>query len=248
MSRTFFVRLNVDDMCADLDTMRPDQHAEWIAGFRAGCRGRIPPGWDGARLQGAVFGLTCWEEAEGYRAKQSDKGKRSAQVRAERSGTADPRANREPDVNHGSTTVRTGREPDVNPSNIQHLTSNIQQPAASAPPTEPGLFDPCHFAAGQPLSAPHMAACDAKFLSGGLLSDLKRSMCKLTKQNGNLPEWRAMVDEHGWQVVSDAAKKVRPDERWPDRVAGAIWDKDKCPHQPGTDLALNWHALHMECK
>lgn len=99
-----------------------------------------------------------------------------------------------------------------------------------------------------PASASNIMACDAKFAHGDLLADLKRSMCKLTRQNGNLPEWQAMVDEHGWAAVSDAARKVGPAERWPDRVAQIIFDKDKCPHPPGTDAAMNWYALHMEVK
>ena len=248
MSRTFFIRLNVDDMCAELDTLRPDQHAEWMAGFRAGCRGRIPPGWDGPRLMGAEFGLSCWDEAEGYRAKQSDKGKRSAQVRAAKSGTADPRANREPNVNHGSTTVRTACEPNVNPSNIQHPTSNNEQPATPPTPSHCDVFDPPTASEPAQASPANINACDAKYASGVTLLRIKGIMGKLTKANGNLPEWQSLIDEHGWEAVSDAAKKVRPDERWPDRVAGAIWDKDKCPHPPGTDAAMNWYALHMEVK
>lgn len=247
MSRTFFVRVNMDDMCAELDTLRPDQHAEWLAGFRAGCRGRIPDGWDGPRLMGAEFGMSCWEEAEGYRAKQSDKGKRSAEVRKAKSGSADPRANREPTVNRGSTVVRTAREPDVNPSNIQHPTSNNEQPAATAPASHCDIFDRSE----EPLataSPANLQACDAKFTHGDLLSQVKRIGGKLTKANGNLAEWEGIIAEHGLDTVSHAAKKVGPAERWPDRVAQAIWDKDKCPHPPGTDAAMNWYALHMEVK
>lgn len=243
MSRTFFVRVNMDDMCAELDTLRPDQHAEWLAGFRAGCRGRIPGGWDGPRLMGAEFGMSCWEEAEGYRAKQSDKGKRSAESRRAKSGTADPRANREPDVNRGSTTVRTACEPGVNPSNIQHPTSNNKQPSATPPASHCDIFDRSEELPASPTGS-HLAACDAKYAHGDILDGVRRFMGKLTKQNGNLPEWQALVDEHGWQVVSDAAKKVRPDERWPDKVAGAIWDKDKCPYPEGTDKAWNWYVAN----
>jgi hypothetical protein len=66
-SRIFKVQVNVDDMCAELDTLRQDQHADWLAGFRAGCRGRIPDGWDGPRLMGAQFGLSCHASAEEFR-------------------------------------------------------------------------------------------------------------------------------------------------------------------------------------
>jgi hypothetical protein len=69
-------------------------------------------------------------------------------------------------------------------------------------------------------------------------------MGKLTKVNGNLPQWQAIIDEHGWEAVRDAAKKVGPAERWPDRVAQVIFDKDKCPHPPGTDAAMNWYVAN----
>jgi hypothetical protein len=67
MGRIFKVQVNIDDMCAELDTMRQDQHAEWLAGFRAGCRGRVPDGIDGPMLRGAQFGLACHASAEEFR-------------------------------------------------------------------------------------------------------------------------------------------------------------------------------------
>lgn len=67
MARIFKVQVNIDDMCAELDTLRPDQHAEWLAGFRCGCRGIILDGMDGARLMGAEFGKACHESAEAFR-------------------------------------------------------------------------------------------------------------------------------------------------------------------------------------
>lgn len=244
MSRTFFVRVNMDDMCAELDTLRPDQHAEWLAGFRAGCRGRIPGGWDGPRLMGAEFGMSCWEEAEGYRAKQSECGKRSAAVRKQKFGTAIP----EGGSNHATKVVRRSSEPEPNPSNIQHPTSNNEQPEATAPASHCDIFDQTAREATPAPVSPTMEACDAKFTHGDLLSQVKLIGGKLTKANGNLAEWEGIIAEHGWDAVSHAAKKVGPAERWPDRVAQAIWDKDKCPHPPGTDAAMNWYALHMEVK
>ena len=81
MSRIFLVRVNTDDMFAELDTLRPDQHGEWLAGFRAGSRGRIPDGWDGPRLMGAEFGMSCYRSAEDFRAAASAAGKRSVAAR-----------------------------------------------------------------------------------------------------------------------------------------------------------------------
>jgi hypothetical protein len=133
----------------------------------------------------------------------------------------------------------------VNPSNIQHPTSNSQQPA---PASHCDIFDPPTASEPAQASSANMAACDAKFSHGDTLLRVKGFMGKLTKANGNLPEWQAIIEEHGWEAVRDAAKKVRPDERWPDKVAASIWDKDKCPHPQGTDAAMNWYALHMEVK
>lgn len=110
------------------------------------------------------------------------------------------------------------------------------------------IFDQTPREATPTLVSPTMEACDAKFTHGDLLSQVKRIGGKLTKANGNLAEWEGIIAEHGLDAVSHAAKKVGPAERWPDRVAQAIWDKDKCPHPPGTDAAMNWYALHMEVK
>jgi len=121
VSRTYFIRVNLDDMCAELDTLRPEQHADWLAGFRAGSRGKVPPEWDGPRLAGAEFGLICYREAEDFRSRQSEKGKLSAAARSK--------------GNHGSTTV----QPNVNQTSTQPInqqpTSNNQETnrVASAP-------------------------------------------------------------------------------------------------------------------
>jgi hypothetical protein len=219
MSRTFFIRLNLDDMCAELDTLRPDQHAEWIAGFRAGCRGRIPSGWDGPRLMGAEFGLSCWNEAEGYRAKQSEKGKKSAEARIAKTGTADPRGF----VNHGSAAVLTAREPTVNPSNIQHPTSTSEQP--------------------EPKREKDKVAIAPRF-SPPSVSDVD-SYCD---QNGYLIDSEAFVDFYaskGWKVGNSPMKDWKAAVRtWVKRDASKPKGSPVCPHPPGSDAAANWWILN----
>jgi hypothetical protein len=128
VSRTYFIKLNLDAMCAELDTLRPDQHAEWMAGFRAGSRGKIPDGWDGPRLMGAQFGKSCFESAEAFRASASEAGKRSADVRRQAHGTAQP----ERKVEGRSKVVRSTFERDSERNT--ELTSN-QYPVSNIPET-----------------------------------------------------------------------------------------------------------------
>jgi hypothetical protein len=79
MSRTFYVKLNLDAMAADLDTLISDvERLEWLCGFRAGARGRSVPEWTGARQMGCQFGLRAWQEAQSYRATRSAGGRAKA--------------------------------------------------------------------------------------------------------------------------------------------------------------------------
>lgn len=95
-----------------------------------------------------------------------------------------------------------------------------------------------------------MAKFDAAFAHGDVLSVVRGFMGKMTRDNGNLDQWRQLIEEHGAEALTTAAKKVRPDERWPDKVAAAIWNKDQlvCPYPAGTDKAMNWWALNMDLK
>jgi hypothetical protein len=121
-------------------------------------------------------------------------------------------------------------------------------PSPERAPSHCDIFDPPTAADPPPLVSANMAACDAKFTHGDTLDKVRSIMGKLNKANANLSQWQDIIDEYGWEAVRDAARGVGPAERWPDRVAQVIFDKDKCPHPPGTDAAMNWYALHMEVK
>lgn len=118
--RTFFVRVNLDDMATDLIGLdSTDERGLWLEGFVVGSRGKdCRIDWPAAKLEGHSFGLKCFNEAEEFRDKQSAKGHASANARRNRKATVV-----QPDVNHGSTTVQPG----VNQTST-HPTTNIQQP------------------------------------------------------------------------------------------------------------------------
>lgn len=122
--RTFFVRVNLDDMATDLIGLdSTDERGLWLEGFVVGSRGKdCRVDWPAAKLEGHSFGLKCFNEAEEFRDKQSAKGHASADARRNRKATEV-----QPDVNHGSTTV----QPDVNQTST-HPTTNIQQPITNS--------------------------------------------------------------------------------------------------------------------
>lgn len=107
-NRIFSVRLNLDDMCADLDALDTDKEmADWLRGFKAGSRG-LTPRWkaDTAGSKGYALGVECLEEAKRYQARQAEKGRLSASKRThENSTTVEPR------LNHGSTNPPTAAQP-----------------------------------------------------------------------------------------------------------------------------------------
>lgn len=118
--RTFFVRVNLDDMAAEIIGLdSTEERGLWLEGFIVGSRGKsCREDWQGAKLEGHSFGLRCFTEAEEFRGKQSAKGLASVEARRNRKTTAD-----QPDFNHGSTTV----QPDINQTST-YPTTNNQQP------------------------------------------------------------------------------------------------------------------------
>jgi hypothetical protein len=156
--RTFFVRLNLDDLADQMDALdSSEERGQWLEGFRVGSRGHASRDtWNDAKLRGHSFGMTCWEQAEAFRVAQSVKGRASADARRKKGGN-------EPEVNRGSTTVPTavrtehptGSQPIQNPeSNNQETKSEQPSPpippkggrrrmGAFVPPTEQEWVDYC---------------------------------------------------------------------------------------------------------
>ena len=121
--RTFFVRVNLDDMAAEIIGLdSTDERGLWLEGFVVGSRGKdCREEWPAAKLEGHSFGLRCFNEAEEFREKQSAKGLASVEARRNRSATAALHG-----FNHGSTTV----QPDANQTST-YPTSNNQQPTTN---------------------------------------------------------------------------------------------------------------------
>lgn len=125
--RTFFVRMNLDDMATDLIGLdSTEERGLWLEGFVVGSRGKDARAeWPAAKIEGHAFGLKCFNEAEEFRDKQAAKGLASAESRRNRKATEC-----EPEANHGSTAV----QPDTNQTstypttNNQHLATNNDKP------------------------------------------------------------------------------------------------------------------------
>lgn len=92
--RTFFVRLNLDDMAAEVVGLdSTEERGFWLEGFLVGSRGKDPrENWAPAKVCGHAFGAACFREAEEFRGKQSAKGRASGDARRNRT-TVQPRFN-----------------------------------------------------------------------------------------------------------------------------------------------------------
>lgn len=121
--RTFFVRVNLDDMAAEIIGLdSTEERGLWLEGFVVGSRGKNRrEDWPGAKLDGHSFGFRCFIEAEEFRGKQSAKGLASVESRRSRKATVV-----KPEFNHGSTTVQPGAN-----QTSTHPTTNIQQPTTN---------------------------------------------------------------------------------------------------------------------
>jgi len=117
--RTFTVRVNIDDMTAMLAGLDgQSEKADWLDGYMVGVHGhQSRESWSSAKMSGFEFGHMHAKEVESYREAQSERGQRSAEVRAARTGSSRPsRTDREPPF-----------EPPFKPSANQSNNPTIQQ-------------------------------------------------------------------------------------------------------------------------
>lgn len=138
VKRIFAVRINLDDLGAELDTLHTAaERSDWLAGFRSGSRGAPPPAKASPALQmGSEFGLRAHTEAVGFRDQRSIAGQVSAQRRANYRSTSVEHPFNE---NHNGCSTDVKREPqrmfngDPN-GDPNHPISSIQQPISKQPP------------------------------------------------------------------------------------------------------------------
>lgn len=145
--RIFFVQLNLDEMSAQLDVLdSTTERGEWLEGFRAGTRGsQSRETWSEPKRMGHAFGIDCLDKAEEFQRKksevQAERGRKSAEARRARFGSAQPNQVRttpeprfEPDSNHGSNhgsyPVRTAPEPKRITNNEQREENKEQRTTA----------------------------------------------------------------------------------------------------------------------
>ena len=90
--RTFFILLNLDAFSAEMAGLDSTQErGEWVEGFQVGAHGHgLRESWSDIKLQGHQFGVDSLRQAEERRSKFAEAGKRSAQVRKDMKGSAQP--------------------------------------------------------------------------------------------------------------------------------------------------------------
>lgn len=131
--RIFMVRLNLDDLAAELLTFDSDEErGQWLAGFQVGASGsQGRESWSEAKQSGWGFGAECYAEAQDFRATKARGGRASAQARKAATGTAQPVRN-PPVFEQTSNSVRTPLEHTFEQTPNQP-TANSQQPTTNTP-------------------------------------------------------------------------------------------------------------------
>lgn len=201
--RTFFVRLNLDDMSAEVVGLdSTEERGQWLEGFLVGSRGKDSRDvWHPAKLDGHRFGLTCFQEAEEYRGKQSVKGIASGEARRNRTAV-------QPQFNHSST----ADEPDPNrtptgPQPIQQPTSIIHHPTTTNekphPPKSPqGVYEV--------MDLWNSMAKGNPFPQARLTAERQRTITNRIKESGWLDDFRAALVF----VASDPFSRGENDRGW----------------------------------
>ena len=139
--RIFNVRINLDDLGAELDTLYTAQErSEWLLGFRSGSRGAPPPAKaTEALMLGFKFGQRAHAEALEFQAQRSVAGQASAQRRANgnTNGSSTDVERRHQRMLNGDINETTNGEGNHPTAFIQQPSSNQpSQPSAAPPPDD----------------------------------------------------------------------------------------------------------------
>lgn len=131
--RTFVVRINLDDLGAQLVALEDDAECgAWLKGFQAGANGAPSrDAWSDAKRLGWSFGVSARDEAEAFRSKKAGAGHASAEARRSRTGSAQPNTARTLLEHCSNTTPNTARtEPRTHAEQDSEQTPN--QPTANS--------------------------------------------------------------------------------------------------------------------
>jgi len=119
MGRIFHVRINLDEVSADLNTLVDDkERGEWLRGFMAGASGGANRFVDTSpSYLGWQHGSSARGHAEKFHERQAEYGAMSAKARVDKYGTSQPSKVARTTLDGGSNDSRTTLEPNSNLSN-----------------------------------------------------------------------------------------------------------------------------------
>lgn len=206
--RTFFVRLNLDDMSAEVVGLdSTEERGQWLEGFLVGSRGKDSRDvWHPAKLDGHRFGMVCFQEAENYRGKQSAKGVASGEARRNRTAA-------EPLLNNGLTAVEPdGNRTPTGPQPIQQPTSNSQHPTTTNEKPDPPKAPQ---GVSEVMELWNSMAKGNPFPQARLTAERQRTIATRVKEAGWMDDFRAALvfvagdpfsrgeNDRGWIVSID---------------------------------------------
>jgi len=223
MKRIFSVRLNLDDMAASLEFLEGDAAlAEWLRGFRYGLRGAASRWQDGPGADGFRIGASSLAEAQGFQLAKSDGGKKSAKVRKEKTGTAQPSkdTSKIPRTHIEDSSVKNGNSSNqsliVNPLSLNSNRESVNE-QERARLAELDICTPTKLDPKPPSDADHWQMHEKH---QAWARALIAASCKIGRDNWTA--WKALVDHYSLNSALSAAKGVLATERWPDRVESTL--------------------------
>lgn len=127
--RTFFILLNLDAFSAEMAGLdSTEERGQWVEGFQVGAHGHgLRESWSEIKLQGHQFGVDSLRQAEERRTKFSEAGKRSAKVRQDMKGSAQP----ERRSNNDRTSFEKRSEHPLEQASEQRPEQDLEHPVTS---------------------------------------------------------------------------------------------------------------------
>jgi len=140
IERTYFVLLNLDAFSAEMAGLdSTEERGQWLEGFQVGSHGHtLRFSWSEIKMAGYHFGAASLAEAEAHREKKVQAGKRSAQIRKDMKGSAQPeRCSNDARTAFGGCSEQT---PEHHPEQTVEQTPN--QPVTSNHEPTTNIQDP----------------------------------------------------------------------------------------------------------
>jgi len=218
--RVYHIQIHVGDLDHALMAVPDTGKAAWLSGFQLGLHGIEACSMGNIHMDGGnEFGLLCYLKTKGFLDAAAEGGRRSAEVRRKKNGTAQPPKGVRENTEGGSKGVRESAEVTYN---LKPITLNLEQETIS-----------------------RQVAVAPKRFTAPSVEDVTR-YCEEHGYTLDAEKFCLYYESNGWKVGKNPMKNWQAAVRtWVKNDQARTAEKGaQCPYPAGSYEAMDWWVLN----